>query len=140
MEGPSEDFRREVAGRIRDIASREAETDVERLLDEIVERAGGDASDITAVSGESEAADVLAAVESWAALASSVVTAYYAPASLLPFRGGVGGWSKGVPAALQKFSRMLQTPLRLSATALGATSWSIGVGFPFGVQVTLTWT
>ena len=135
MEGPSEEFRHHTAERI---AALERENDVDSLLGAVAELAEVDARDMGPLD-EDGAADVLAAVESWAALASNVVAGYYAPASVFRFRGGLAGWAKGIAKHLRKIAKILLTPLQAAASALGADSWSIGVGFPWGVSVSLTW-
>lgn len=124
--------------------TRLAEGDLERALDRI---AGMVSQDIrnseyfqtaTPLSlGEAEGRDLLAAIDAWGGLASAAVARTYAPAS--PWPRSVAGWGKNVTSALQRITRLLLMPLRVAATAMGASSWSIGVGFPWGISISLSW-
>ncbi|MFE5709630.1 hypothetical protein ACFQ7J_02195 [Streptomyces sp. NPDC056501] len=80
-------------------------------------------------------AEVLVAVEGWAALASYVVARTYAPASPMRFPG----WVRGVGIALRRIARLLTVPLNLVARALGCPTYTVGVAFPWGVSVSLDW-
>ncbi len=86
MDGPSEDFRHQIYSRLVNLGDNEEEVD--RILGEVAERVSGavSASDIGTLDSDG-ANDLLGAVNSWAALASQVVQAFYAPASPIPFRG-----------------------------------------------------
>jgi hypothetical protein len=79
----------------------------------------------------------LAAVDAWAGLASYAIGRFYAPASPWPYQKG--GWDKMAPERLRRIGESLRGPLEQAARALGAASWSIGVGFPWGVSVSVTW-
>jgi len=121
-----------------------AENSLERVLDQLAEMVSQDisASEYFQTAspralGEEEGRDLLAAVDAWAGLASAVVARTYAPAS--PWRRNVAGWGKKATAALQRITKLLLTPLQVAATALGASSWSIGIGFPWGISISLSW-
>jgi hypothetical protein len=130
VDGPSEDFRGNVA--IRADAF-ESEEELESLLGEVAEEILRDLD-----SGESaEAQDTLAAVISWTTVVSDTVARFSAPAS--PWKRRVSGWSKAVLDRMQQIAQMLLGSLTAAARALGASSWSIGIGFPWGVSVSLTW-
>jgi hypothetical protein len=51
----------------------------------------------------------------------------------------VAGWGKKAVAALQLVVKALVTPLRLAAQAIGASNWSLGVSFPWGISVGVGW-
>jgi hypothetical protein len=79
----------------------------------------------------------LAAVESWASLASYAVAHFYAPTS--PWPRDVAGWGKEAVEQLRSIAEKLRTALADAARFLGANSFSIGVGFPWGISVGLSW-
>jgi hypothetical protein len=81
--------------------------------------------------------EVVATVQEWASVVSYVLGAVYGPASPMPRQ--LVGWAKTVTARLQRITKLLLTPLSAAAQVTGASSWSIGVGFPWGVSVGLTW-
>lgn len=139
MDGPSVAFRRQIYARLLDLG--DAEEQVDRILAEVADQVSGavSASDVGALDSDA-ANDLLGAVNSWAALASQVVQAFYAPASPIPFRGGLAGWSKDIAKHLTKITNMLAQAVRAVAHALNALAWSVGVVFPWGVEVSLSWT
>ncbi len=132
MDGPSEEFRNHVARRAEEVQSEE---DLERLLGEIEEA-------VPAYRGEpfpseEDPLDVLAAVDAWAALASYAVARFYAPSS--PWPGRLAGWERSAARRLRSIAAKLEPRLRAAAQFAQARSWSIGVSFPWGVQISLTW-
>jgi hypothetical protein len=141
MDGPSDEIRRGMLGSIASVADapdEEAELRLEATLNDIgglLERDVATA-DSDALDDES-AMDQLAAIDAWAGLISSAVARVYAPAS--PWRRGVAGWAKRVAARLRWLTNLLLVPLKAVAAALGASSYSIGVSFPWGVSVGLNW-
>ena len=143
LEGPNDDFREYVARRIDEL-DEAAEDQVEDVLRKIESEMSRDLE--VGVGTEAEPAESdheralgeLAAAESWAALASHAVAKFYAPASPWPWRK-LAGWSKGVAERLQQVADLLRKPLEAIARALGASSYSIGVNFPFGVSISLSW-
>jgi hypothetical protein len=80
---------------------------------------------------------VLVAVDEWASVASYAVSWLYAPASPLPAR--MAGWGGKAIEILRQIAGCLRTPLKFVAIGLEADSYSISVGFPWGVSVTLDW-
>jgi hypothetical protein len=86
---------------------------------------------------EDAAFDLLGAIDSWASLISGAVARIYAPAS--PFKPGFGGWSKAIGKRLRWLTNLLLAPLRTVANVLNASSYSIGLNFPWGVSVGLNW-
>ncbi|WP_152645285.1 hypothetical protein [Kitasatospora griseola] len=79
--------------------------------------------------------EAFSAIQSWAGLVSYVVISTYAPQSRMRFPT----WSQGVSDAVLKASELLRYPLQWVAATTGASSYSIGVAFPWGVTVALTW-
>ncbi len=131
MMGPSTEYRGEVAARLREVGS---EDELDGLLAEMsieVER------DVALGNQDQPAEDVLASVEAWAGMVSYVLAFYYAPASPWPFRSA--GWDKRIVARVRTTARLLQGPMQAVRAAMGAASFSISVGFPWGVSVGLSW-
>jgi hypothetical protein len=109
------------------------------------------ASDLDRVVGLEEISpelgqEILAAVEAWASLASAVVMEF----SLTQQRRNIGaawklggrvwpGWKKALAGQLRQVGDTLRPSLSAARTALGATSFSISVGFPWGISVGLSW-
>jgi hypothetical protein len=122
------------------------ESDLQKLLDEIV---GEAERDLDAAYGGYERAELdqeraeqlLVTVESWASLASHAVNEAYAGPlrEVGAMRLRLAGWAKGVAARLTKLVALLSSYLRGAMHALQAVSFSIGVSFPGGVSVGLTW-
>jgi hypothetical protein len=148
LEGPSDDFRANIALRVQEI---EDEGGVEELLADIESAASEDLAWVAdAESVDSERASVLlAAIDSWASLGSFVVVQFYGSleppnvGAALRWRRGpfhwAPGWRRGVAERLQALAGVLRGPLEKARAALGATSFSISVGFPWGVSVGLSW-
>jgi len=141
MDGPSDKVRSSLIEPILGVADEpdeEAERRLEATLDEIGGLLEGDLvpSDWAELNEET-AMDQLAAIDAWAALISSAVARVYAPAS--PWHRGVAGWAKSVAARLRWLTYLLLIPLKAVAAALGANSYSIGVSFPWGISVGLSW-
>ena len=90
----------------------------------------------------------LAAIDEWAGLASHVVQAFYGPGSDSKFddfmqwlgRDKLAGWSKTAVEKLRKIADALKHKLRIVAKQLGSISYSVGVGFPRGVSIGISWT
>ena len=79
----------------------------------------------------------LGAIESWASVISSAIARV--DASTSPWRRKVAGWAKEVSEKIRWIAALLLAPLSAVASVLGASSWSIGLNFPWGVSVALTW-
>ncbi len=84
-----------------------------------------------------DAQAVLVAVDEWASVASYAVAWVYAPASPQPAR--MAGWGGKAVDMLQKIGGALRLPLKAVAVGLEADSYSVSVGFPWGVSVSLDW-
>jgi hypothetical protein len=148
MDGPSDNLRAAVGGlewtrRADARADRgDAEDSLAALLTRIERELTADVEgDLRVTTSDVDAGDdswdLLAAVEAWAGVSSAAVSQVYAPASPWPRR--VGGWGKKAIAALQRIIKILLTPLQVAAKGVGASSWSIGVSFPWGLSVSLSW-
>jgi len=111
----------------------ESEDDCRRALEEIEVKLGGGAFQLPE---ERDPYDVLGAAESWAGLMSYPVIRTYAPQSPMRF----ATWSQNVPATLWRAAQPLRAPLAWVAQTIGAADFAIGVNFPWGVTVSLTWT
>lgn len=79
----------------------------------------------------------LASVHAWASLASRVVGEVYAPAS--PFPWNTGGWGSEVAKRLQKIAAKLAPVALPAAHRIGANGVSIGISFPWGVSVSISY-
>lgn len=84
-----------------------------------------------------EASELLAVVQEWAGLASYVTARVYGPGSPMPRK--LAGWSRGAVATLQRIANLLLVGLRTAGKALGAVTVSIGVNFPWGISIGLSW-
>jgi hypothetical protein len=84
---------------------------------------------------------MLVSVEAWASVVSHLTNeAYEGPLREIgAFKRKVVGWSRGVAARLTELSELLAGYLQKAMEALHASSFSIAVGFPIGVQVSLSW-
>jgi glutathione S-transferase len=129
VKGPSGELREKIAAELDEVKEEEG-------LDAILERIEGELD--AALSGDpQEDSAEFAAIDGWAALASYVVARFYAPAS--PWRRGLAGWSEKAVERLRRIAHALLTALERVAKRLGACSWSVGVSFPWGVSIGLTW-
>lgn len=96
-----------------------------------------DTSNLNAYTRE-DATDQLAAVQSWAALASQATAMLYAPTS--PWRRQLAGWGKKIATVLQTIVNILYGAVNAAAKTLGAASYSLGSAFPFSaVSVSVSW-
>jgi hypothetical protein len=144
MQGPDQAFRERVGSRAEALAERmDGEAKLENLLDEIeralrhdVEEGTGDDEEGTGDDPADDLAD-LAAIHSWASVASYASARFYAPAS--PWPRSVAGWSRRAAARLQSIANTLLSALRPVAAALNAASISMTVGFPWGISIGLSW-
>jgi hypothetical protein len=130
MNGPDDEFRARVAVVAAEVGNEAA---LEALLGEVEEALR---ADIERGAGEN-ANDDLAAVESWAAVASYAVARFHAPAS--PWPRDLAGWGKNAASRLRNIADTLSTILRTVAQALAAASCSVAISFPWGISIGLSW-
>ena len=86
----------------------------------------------------------LAGVEAWASLASYAVVRFYdpehGPGSAGAWRRRFAGWGRDVTEELVEICGDLSDRVRaIGANLIGATSFSIGVNFPWGISVSFSW-
>jgi hypothetical protein len=132
MQGPTEEFREHV----REIAEG---VDSEDALTELLDEIEGEIRTDIRETARGEAADELAAVEGWASVASYPVARFSAPASPWPPFNRLAGWGTKAVRKLRSITNTLKGRLQGIARDLGAESFSIGVSFPWGIQISLTW-
>jgi hypothetical protein len=142
MNGPSDDLRASIF-EIMEGTGDASDTRAEGILTEALDRIDLQAAEDLAegwddLLSEDAALQTLSAVEAWTGLASAAVARLYAPASPWP-RRQFAGWAQSIAQRLRALAQRLGTVLRAVAHSLGAVSWSIGLAFPFGISVSLTW-
>jgi hypothetical protein len=128
MEGPSDDFRVELAHQLDMV---QTEEQLDNVLAEIEDALAVDAEQIT------ESADDVVAVMEWASVSSYAMARFYGPAS--PLRKDLAGYGKKAVKRLTSICDQLRGPLQAALRTTGASSFSISVGFPWGISVSLTW-
>lgn len=164
VNGPSNDFRESIYRQLLGMRTRAFDDgervtpETEELLGDVLERILGqlqvDVQESAVLNPEpdedqqggvllatrpslEDAQAVAVAVDEWASVASYAVAWVYAPASPLPEKlAGMGG--KAV-VTLRQIAGGLRLPLKAVAVGLQADSYSISVGFPWGVSVSLDW-
>lgn len=138
MEGPDEGFRAETGYRAARARETDDEQELERVLEDIEQALRSDLEQgpPREEASEDEAWDQLAAIESWAGVASHAMARFYAPAS--PWPRNVSGWSKKAVAKLRSIANTLKPALQKLVAALHAVGFTIAVGFPWGISIGLT--
>ena len=138
MNPPTDSLRAEVFARAIDSRNRtdeEADADLAALIARINEQL---VEEIKERPPSSVSADALpAACDAWASLVSHALAQVHAPMS--PFPRNRAGWGQRAIQQVQQFARILQAPLFTAQQGLGASSYSISVGFPWGVSIGFTW-
>ena len=140
MDGPSESLRQAIVGMLHGIDEAPDLWAEQQLMQAMGVIEEGISSDIERVEPElssDSARDVLSAVESWTSVISAAVARVYAPTS--PWKRRIAGWAKEVANKIRWITNLLLAPLKGAAIVLGASSWSIGINFPWGVSVGLSW-
>jgi hypothetical protein len=130
-----ESLRLSFVDRVEAVRDAGSENELASLLDEIGEEA---ARDLEQVVGTGDGGyELVVAVEAWASLASYATTRFYfeGPESIRR----LGGFSKDVVSSLQRHAQTYSAYLRRALQATHATSFSIAVGFPFGLSLGLAW-
>ncbi|HEX4009408.1 MAG TPA: hypothetical protein VHX62_05350 [Solirubrobacteraceae bacterium] len=138
MDGPEPNFREAVGSRSVQVREIGDEAELEHLLEEIeveIRRDLEHSAPSDAVD-EGDAWSQLAAIESWAGVASNATALFYAPAS--PWPQSVAGWSKNAVAKLRSIANTLKPALQSLLGALSAVGFSIGVSFPWGISIGLS--
>jgi hypothetical protein len=130
MNGPDDEFRARVAVVAEEVGNEAA---LDGLLVEVEEALR---ADIGLGAGENPNDD-LAAIESWAAVASFAVARFHAPAG--PWPRDLAGWGKTAVGRLRSIANTLSTILRNVAQSLAAASFSIAISFPWGISIGLSW-
>lgn len=141
MNGPSDDLRSTIYDTLqqtRDASDAQAEELLNEILSQIDEAVAADLAESSVeVSGEDAAFQALASVEAWTGLASAAVARVYAPAS--PWPRQFAGWTQSVAQRLRQLAQRLTPVLQNISRALGALAFTIGLAFPWGVSVSLSW-
>ncbi|MGM0632503.1 MAG: hypothetical protein ACQETO_04935 [Pseudomonadota bacterium] len=140
MNQPDQDFRSFVAEQsraLREMTDDAAESGLDELLAVVLEQLQGAIQENPPESREGEPDAIAASCHAWASLVSHAVASVYAPNS--PFPRNVAGWGNRAVVRLNQISSVLRTPLDVAKRLLGADSYSISVGFPWGVSVGLSW-
>ncbi len=130
-----EPFRRELVLLVEEARERQDEDALARVLDRIAEQARVELDRVNEQTDD--AIELAGAAQAWASAASYATTRFYfeGPESILKF----GGFGKDVASQLQRVAGELVPTLKRALEATGASSFSISVGFPFGVSVGLSW-
>jgi hypothetical protein len=138
MDGPDRGFRMAVGVRGLEARDRADEQEIERVLDEIEEaiRRDLEQNPVSEAVSEEDAWNQLAAIESWAGVASNATARFYAPAS--PWPHNLAGWSKNAVAKLRSIANTLKSALQGVIGALQAVGFSIAVSFPWGISIGLS--
>lgn len=139
MNAPSDELRAEVSERaigIRPQSDESADTELASLIALINERLMVEVEQNSPDRGEDSEA-LAAACDAWASLVSHALEQVYAPMS--PFPRNRAGWGQKAIQRVQQFAATLRTPLSVAQRGLQASSYSISVGFPWGVSVGFTW-
>jgi hypothetical protein len=131
MEGPSDALRRRIGEGLSRIEDEAALSDLLGVIQ-------GELARDSATGFGQESEQLLVAVDAWAGLASHVIARFYAPAS--PWRRfDLAGWGQGAITRLRDIGSSLALPLGHAAKGSGAVSWTISVGFPWGISIGITW-
>lgn len=144
--GPSSEEQRQIYSLLEEAATDEDLVHVLRVIGDLA------ASDLLQLGereeiSPEEGSEILAAVEAWASLASGAVmdfslterppegevTAHRFLRKIVP------GWRKPVTAQLRQVANTLGPALMAARDALAATSFSVSVGFPWGIAIGLSW-
>lgn len=122
---------------VEDVESARVEWDEDRLADVLGDIAIAADQDLAEVATGRTSDELVSAVEAWASVASYAVARFYfeGPESILRR----GGWSESVASRLQEALKTFSKHLKSALRDTGASSFSVAIGFPWGVSVGLTW-
>lgn len=110
----------------------------EARLHGVLERLAAELSEVKDQNQEQTPDELLSVVEAWAGLASYATVRTYGPESPWP-SGGWAGWSDSITKRLRDLCHQMEHHLSTAALGVGADGWSIGLAFPWGVTVSLSW-
>lgn len=140
MNPPTNELRESVSRRVVEIRAM-PDAEVDTILDEVIAQINGELQrelDQNPLSGDhANAQELAAACDAWASLVSHALVQAYAPMS--PFPRNVAGWGQRAIQRVQQFSATLRGPLAVAQQGLNASSYSISVGFPWGISIGFTW-
>lgn len=138
MDGPDRGFREEIGFRALQARERDEEEELEGVLEEIEDAIRRDLEQGPPADqlSEEDAWSQLAAIESWAGVASNATARFYAPAS--PWPHNIAGWSQKAVARLRSIANTLKPALQKLLAVLHAVGFTIGVSFPWGISIGLT--
>lgn len=132
--GGFDERRWEFVARIEVARENWSEDELAVVINEITQAAAADLdSQESALGGE----EIVELAQAWASLFSYASSRFYyeGPESLFK-----GGYDKQVVAKLHDAAKTLSPFLKRALHATGADSFSIAVGFPWGLSVGLNWT
>lgn len=138
MDGPDRGFREEIGYRALQARERDDEEELERVLEEVEQAIQRDLEERPPAEqlSEEDAWDQLAAIESWASVASNAAARFSAPAS--PWPRDVAGWGKKAVARLRRIANILKPALQKIVGVLHAAGCTIAVAFPWGISIGVT--
>jgi hypothetical protein len=142
MQGPNAGFREHIAKRIDGLETvGDPERELDTILANIQDVAGNDpASPVDSVDA---AYRELGAIEAWASLASDAFQAVYesrSPNLLKKMGKKVAGSTEANMERLRRIAGEWRDPLREVARALGGVGFGVGIGFPGGISISISYT
>lgn len=128
-------FREQVVEEVEQARANESEQELSEVLSGISSAAAGDLERHLAESDSAE--EAVAAAHAWASVHSYAISRFYyeGPESL--WRRG--GFAKRVTRELQEAAKTFESYLTVVVKAVGASGFSVSVGFPFGISIALEW-
>lgn len=137
---PSEELLAEIQGlmsqvRGPDVRDSQDETLAESALALVAGELEGLVHDIGTPETADDANALVAAVDEWISLASSICSRVYAPASPSPEK--LLKWSRTAVDWLRQICSLLESAVSAAARKLDASGWTIAVGFPWGASLGL---
>jgi hypothetical protein len=109
----------------------------EARLEAVLDRVNEELTPAVEQDEEQVPEEALSVIEAWVSLASYATSRTYGPES--PWVRGWAGWSGSVARRLRDICGLLERKLEEAARGLGADGCSIGMQFPWGVAVGLSW-
>ncbi|TAL96991.1 MAG: hypothetical protein EPN69_03700 [Rhodanobacter sp.] len=140
MKKPSYEIRKQTAEwahSLRDLTDEEAESGLDGLLGMLYEQLQSELREGPPEQQERDIEEMVSSCHAWASLVSHAVAEVYAPNS--PFPRKVAGWGNKAIVRLSQITATLRKPLGVAQQSLGAGSYSISVGFPWGISIGFSW-